>query len=351
MTTEARAGGLREALRTLEPGYFAVVMATGIVSTAMHAHRLEFISALLLWIAGIAYVVLVAGNLARIMLFGRDFRADLADPQRSFTTFTFVAGTNVLGTRLLADGHVGPAVWLLGVGFVSWLVLGYLIPWTAVLGHPEGPTLSRVNGTWFLAVVASQSVAVLAAALQPVLGSWHRELALLAVVCWSVGGFLYAAAAILVAVRMLLYPVSAQELTPPYWIAMGATAITVLAGARMVQMVDTPLIAATRELIAGVAVLFFGFGTWLIPALIAAGFWRHVIQRVPLNYVTALWSMVFPLGMYGVAGHFLGLADDVPALVVFGDAEGWIALGAWTATFLAMVWHLLAAGLRGRTAK
>ncbi|MBN9633747.1 MAG: tellurite resistance/C4-dicarboxylate transporter family protein [Actinobacteria bacterium] len=345
------AGGVREAVRTLEPGYFALVMATGVVSTAMHVHRVEAVSELLLWIAGIAYVVLVAGNLARIMLFGASFRADLADPQRSFTMFTFVAGTNVLGTRLLADGHVGSAVWLLGVGFLAWLILGYLIPWTAVLGHPEGPTLSQVNGTWFLAVVASQSVAVLAAALQPMLGSWHRELALLAVVCWSVGGFLYAAAAILVAVRMLLYPVSARELTPPYWIAMGATAITVLAGARMVQMVDTPLIAATRGLIAGVAVLFFGFGTWLIPALIAAGVWRHLVKRVPLNYVTALWSMVFPLGMYGVAGHYLGLADDVPVLVAFGDAEGWVALAAWAASFVAMVCHRGARVLPGRTAK
>ncbi|WP_238396316.1 tellurite resistance/C4-dicarboxylate transporter family protein [Mycolicibacterium sp. CBMA 234] len=342
---------MREAVRTLEPGYFAVVMATGIVSTAMHLHGLDAVSELLLWIAGAAYVVLVAGNLARIILFGADFRADLADPQRSFTMFTFVAGTNVLGTRLAAQGNVVPAVWLLGVGFLAWLVLGYLIPWTAVLGHSDGPTLSRVNGTWFLAVVASQSVAVLAAALQPVLGTWHRELALLAVLCWSVGGFLYAGAAILVAVRMLLYPVSAQELTPPYWIAMGATAITVLAGARIVQMVDTPLIAATRQLIAGVAVLFFGFGTWLIPVLIAAGVWRHLIQRVPLRYATPLWSMVFPLGMYGVAGHFLGLADDVPALITFGDAEGWIALAAWAATFLAMVGHLVARVLSRRTAK
>ncbi|GAA2406013.1 tellurite resistance/C4-dicarboxylate transporter family protein [Mycolicibacterium llatzerense] len=345
MSSDARAG-IREAVRTLEPGYFALVMATGIVSTATCLLKLHALSAVLLWIAGIAYAVLVAGNVARITLFGNDFRADLADPERSFTVFTFVAATDVLGARLLLDGHVTPAGWLAIVGGVAWLVLGYLIPWTAVLSHPDQPALSRVNGTWFLAVVAAQSVAVMAAGLQPLLGDTNRPLALLAVLCWSVGVFLYAAAGMLVALRMLTYPVSAQELTPPYWIAMGATAITVFAGARIVQMADTPVVVATRGLIAGVAVLFFAFGTWLIPVLIAAGFWRHLVRRVPLRYNTALWSMVFPLGMYGVAGHYLGRADGLPALTDIGDLASWIALGAWVLTFLAMC-GALAAKARG----
>ena len=45
--------GVRAAVRTLEPGYFAVVMATGIVSTAACLLKLHTVSAVLLWIAGI----------------------------------------------------------------------------------------------------------------------------------------------------------------------------------------------------------------------------------------------------------------------------------------------------------
>lgn len=345
--TPAGAGGVGEAVRTLQPGGFALVMATGIVSTAMHAHHQDTISALLLGIAGIAYVVLLVGNVARIAVFISDFHADLADPEVSFTMFTFVAGTNVLGARLLLDGHRSAALWLLALGFVAWLVLGYLVPWSAVLDHPEGPALEHVNGTWFLSVVASQSVAVLAAELKPLPDAGGRALVLLAVLCWSVGVFLYAASGILVAARMLMYPVSAKELSPPYWIAMGATAITVLAGADIVQMTDTPLLAATRGLIAGVAVIFFGFGTWLIPALVAAGIWRHLVRRMPMGYSPALWSAVFPLGMYGVAGYQLGVADRLPALTAFGEVEGWVALTAWALTFLAMIWHWVA----GRVAR
>jgi Molybdopterin oxidoreductase len=48
-------------------------------------------------------------------------------------------------------------------------------------------------------------------------------------------------------------------------IAMGATAITVLAGARIVAMASAPAVDATRHLIAGSSVLFWELGTWLFP--------------------------------------------------------------------------------------
>jgi tellurite resistance protein TehA-like permease len=219
-------------------------------------------------------------------------------------------------------------------------VLGYVVPWTAVLGRAHRPVVAGANGTWFIWVVASQSVAVLAAALEPTGILWRRELALLAVFSWSIGVFLYGAAGIFVAARMLLYPLRPVDLTPPYWVAMGATAITVLAGAGIVQMADAPMVNATRGLIGGLSVVFWAFGTWLIPVLVAAGWWRHLTHRVPLRYEATLWSVVFPLGMYGAAGHYLGNADRLPIVRVIGEDETWIALGVWGLTLAAMLVHL-----------
>ena len=54
------------------------------------------------------------------------------------------------------------------------------------------------------------------------------------------------------------------------------------------------------------SVVFWAFATWLIPVLVAAGVWRHFVRKVPLVYVPTLWSMIFPLGMYAVAGIYLG---------------------------------------------
>lgn len=338
VASDGRAGA---AVAGLNPGYFALVMATGILSVAMTNEGLATVSGALLWIAVTAYVILVVLTVWRAMAHPLRLRSDFSDPARGFGFFTFVAATDVLGVRVAAAGHHSFALALLAVGGFTWLVLGYVVPWTAVLGRQDHPVIAEANGTWFIWVVASESVAVLAAVLEPATHAGQRELALLAVFAWSVGVFLYAAAGICVGARLLLYPIRPVELTPPYWVAMGATAITVLAGARIVQMADAPMVVATRGLVAGASVVFWAFGTWLIPALVAAGWWRHVSHRVPLRYEATLWSIVFPLGMYGVASHYLGEADHLPLVRAAGHYETWLALGVWSVTFVPMLAHLL----------
>jgi tellurite resistance protein TehA-like permease len=320
-------------------------MATGIVSVGMENHGLLGFSYVLLAIGVAAYVVLLVLTLCRVVWFRSALRADLQNPALAFGFFTFVAGTEVLGTRFTLADQRGVGYALLIVGGVSWLVLGYVVPWTAALSYASRPVVAQANGSWFIWVVASESVAVLAAVLEPATLSARHGLALLAVVTWSVGVFLYAATGVLVMARLLLYPLNEKELNPPYWVAMGATAITVLAGARIVDMADAPMVAVTRGLIAGASVVFWAFGTWLIPALVAAGWWRHWVRRVPLRYDASLWSIVFPLGMYGVAGHYIGRADKLPIVKTIGENETWVALAAWAGLFVVMIAHFVRAFL------
>jgi len=330
-----------QAVEGLTPGYFALVMATGILSVGMSLEGFDTLSAALLVICLAAFVLLLLLTGWRFVSFRGAVIEDFMDPRRAFGFFTFVAGTNVLGVRLgLAGSHTATAV-LLAFAGLAWLVLGYVVPWTAVLGREQRPVVATANGTWFIWVVASQSVAVAAATIEPVFDPVRRELALLAVMSWSVGVFLYAAAGIFVSLRLMLYAFGPEELTPPYWVSMGALAITVLAGARIVEMADAPMVDATRDLIAGLAVVFWAFATWLIPVLVAAGWWRHVRRRIPLRYEATLWSIIFPLGMYAVAGIYLGRADDLPVVEAVGSIGLWIALAAWALVFLAMVVHLV----------
>lgn len=331
---------VRLAVATLHPGYFALVMATGMVSVGLSVVGLPGLSLAALWLTIGSYGGLLVLTGWRLAAFRTDMVADLTDPRRGFGFFTFVAGTNVLGTRLALAGQRDAATVLLVLGGTAWLLLGYLVPWTAAVGRPRRPVLADANGTWFIWVVASQSVAVLAAALEPHFLVGRRELAILAVLSWSVGVVLYAAVGVVVATRMLLYDLRPADLTPPYWVAMGATAITVLAGARIAEMADAPMVLATRGLIAGAAVVFWAFGSWLVPALVAAGWWRHVAHRVPLRYEATRWSIVFPLAMYGVAAHYLGVADRLPIVAALGRAELWVAFAAWVVTFAAMSAHL-----------
>jgi tellurite resistance protein TehA-like permease len=322
-------------------------MASGIISVGLRLEGVDSLSWVLLGVCAVAFVVLLALTAWRFVSFRAAVNDDFMDPRRAFGFFTFVAGTNVLGVRLGMEQWWWATGVLLALSGTAGLGLGYVVPWTAVLGREERPVVVTANGTWFIWVVASQSVAVAAASLEPAVVTGRRELAVLAVMSWSVGVFLYAAAGLLVTLRLMLYPFGPEDLTPPYWVAMGALAITVLAGARIVEMADAPMVAVTRDLIAGLAVVFWAFATWLIPVLVAAGWWRHVVRKVPLRYEATLWSIIFPLGMYAVAGIYLGEADDLPVVELVGRVELWVALTAWLLVLVAMARHVTRTVWRG----
>ncbi len=321
----------------LTPGYFAGVMATGIVSIGAQLRGFTRLAAVLFWIAVVFYAVLVVLTLWRMAADRQRMSDDFHDPARAFGFFTFIAATNVLGAALVGTGRIGIASVLLTVSVLVWLVLGYVVPWTAVLSNQRRPMLDTANGTWFIWVVASQSIAVVAAGLEPIMPGHQQQLAILAIFSWSLGIMLYGGCAAFVALRAMLYRLTPEDLDPPYWVTMGAVAITVVAGARVVEMTETPMTLVTRGLAAGLSVVFWSFATWLIPVLIAAGVWRHFVHKIPLRYAPTLWSMVFPLGMYSVAGMYLGRADRLPFVEAVGTHWFWVALIAWGLTMTGML--------------
>jgi tellurite resistance protein TehA-like permease len=344
----ATIGPVRSGIRDLNPGYFAVVMATGIVSRAMKLDGWAYLSGLLLVLTVIAYVTLVAAYGWRLVAYRSEFAADATDPRKAFAFFTFVAGSNVLGAGLAPHGYTWATVVLLAGSGLAWLLLSYGVPLVLVTRHATRPPLASANGTWFLWVVGTQSIAVAATSLPPPASDFQ---AALSVACWSVGVVLYLIVAVTVVTSLLQYTVAPAQLTPPYWVFMGATAISVLAGAQILKLPAHPLVAAMRPAVAGASFVLWAFGTWLIPLLIALGVWRHVIRRLRLAYEPGLWSIVFPIGMYGVASRQLGAALHVPWLVTLGADEAWVALAAWAAVLLAMVGAAVNRPLRTLTSR
>ena len=298
-------------------------MATCIVSRAMQLDGAAALSGILLAVGIAAYLVLVAVYAGRLAINRAGVRADAADPGRAFGFFTLAAGSNVLAARLAADDHLAAAAVLLVIGGVSWAGLGYLLP--PLLA---GRGLGGASGSWFLWPVAAQSVAVGLTSLPP---PWPGGLVAVAVACWAVGVIGYLLVAGLVTAARLAFPVRPAALTPAYWVFMGASAISVLAGAQILRLPPSPLTTATHAVVAGSSVMLWAFGTWLVPLLLILGVWRHVRHRVPLAYEPGMWSMVFPIGMYGVASRELGAALGVPWLVTLGQDEAWLALAAWAA--------------------
>ena len=88
---------MHQGLKGLTPGYFALVMAPGIISVGMKLEDFPAISWVLLVISAIAFVVLLSLTAWRFVAYRQATNDVFNDPRRGFGFFTFVAGTKCAG--------------------------------------------------------------------------------------------------------------------------------------------------------------------------------------------------------------------------------------------------------------
>jgi tellurite resistance protein TehA-like permease len=328
----------------LSPAYFALVMATGIVSVDTHLLDMPSIAAALFRLNILAYLAIWSLNALRAAWFPRELWRDLVDHRRGPGFFTSVAASGVLGSQfVLLENNYAIAGLLWVIALVLWVGLIYTVL-AAFTIKEEKPTLDQgISGAWLLAVVATQSVAVLSAYLAVHWGRPHRlELNFLALSMWLWGGMLYIWMISLIFYRYTFFRLAPGDLSPPYWINMGAMAISTLAGSLLiVNAPDAPFLASLAPFIKGFTVFYWATGTWWIPMLIVLVFWRHLYARFPLRYDPLYWGAVFPLGMYAACtfqmAHALGLEFLYPVVSYLV----YVALAVWGITFVGLVCALL----------
>lgn len=230
-----RTGRLREEVEGFDPGSFALVMATGIVSIAAFTLGYAFIAWVLLAINVAAYLVLWMATLARLALAPNRLFRDLRTHQKGPAFFTLPAGSCVLGSQVLILTDVRDVTAMLWViGAAAWLVLIYAFFFIATIGEGK-PTLERgINGTWLVAIVATQSVSELGTVLAGDL-STPQTLLFGTLSLFLLGCALYVFIIALILYRFLFLPLNAEELTPPYWITMGAEAITTFSTTTLIR--------------------------------------------------------------------------------------------------------------------
>lgn len=334
----------------MHPAYFGMVMATGIVSIASHLlgsdwiPALECVARLLFYLNIVAYIMLWVLTFQRISRHRDRVVADFMHHGRCVGFFTVVAATCVLGTQVLLIGgnwRAAMVLWLLGT--TLWAVLTYAI-FTIITVKQTKPTLAEgINGGWLLSVVAAQSVAVLGAQLAGNFGGDIQPIALFfALAMWLGGGMLYVWIISLIFYRYTFFSMSPSDLAPPYWINMGAVAISTLAGTMLIANAShSPVLQELLPFLKGLTVAFWATATWWIPMLVILGIWRHVYQRFPLRYDPLYWGAVFPLGMYTACTLRLSQVIDVPFLAIIPRGFIWVALGAWLLTCAGLVQHLV----------
>lgn len=329
---------LENEVRNLYPGYFAFVMATWIVSIASYLQGMLTLSMSLFFINKLAYGVLCFLTLVRLFRYFPDFIADLTSHVRGPGFFTLIAGTCILGNQFVLISHdFTTAFSLLILGIILWLILIYGF-FTSVIVQEAKPSLETgINGGWFIAVVATQSVSVLGALVALGFIGWQEHFLFISLVMFLVGSMLYLVILTLVFYRLMFFELTPQAFIPLYWVDMGAAAITTLAGGRLILASgDWSFLQDILPFLKGFTLFFWATATWWIPLLLILSAWRHLYKRFPLSYDPQYWSLVFPLGMYTASTFVFAQATGLVPFYVISRYFIYAALIAWVVTFIGM---------------
>ena len=314
MTTPISTDSRLLPLQALHPGNFALVMASGIISTGLRIQGQQWLADVLCVFTLVAWVCLLALSLLRLIRFSSAVRIDLLNPRRVFSFFTLVAATNIVGLLLHQHGYATLALACWVIAFAVWCLLLYLsFSVLTFLTHERNVNI--VHGGWLISIVGTQSLVLLGAKIAPSLGEYAVYMMVEIHMLWGLGLVFYGIFVTLFCYRIFFLNLRPQDISPLLWVTMGAAAISANAGTSLLMEESyLPFLETQRPFIDGITMMIWGWGTWWIPMLVLFLLWKHLVNRLPLKYEPIWWSLVFPLGMYSVASARLGLAAEFPPL-------------------------------------
>lgn len=320
-------------LETLNPRYFALTMATGIIAIALRLHEHQTLASLFNVVALTSWIVLFTLNLLRLFYFPQAVLENLKSPNTTFSFFTFVAASNVCGLILHSVDMPTLALIAWCIAFVYWSALMYFSFSVLCFSHPTR-TPSIVDGGWLILIVGTQSLVLLGVTLAPDLGIFSAAMLVEATMLWCLGMMFYGILVTLLCYRIFFIKTDTSDFSPLFWVVMGASAISANAGSSLLlATTSTPMLSELRPVILLLAILWWTWATWWVPMLVIIGLWKHAYHRVPLSYTPALWNMVFPLGMYSVATKKLVLSTQFSPLLILSHTMLWVAVVTWFLVF------------------
>lgn len=361
-TTTSPAGSAGGRIRTMNPGWFASVMGTGILAVATYsnpgslrplagpAHVVGIVLAVL---TAVLAVVLLGAVTHRWLRHADAAWADFRHPMRGGmhatlpgTLLVLAVTTATVGPGLLPIGVTTGIVAVLAViGGLLAFAVGVIFGYSLVVGdHPA----AAVNGGWFIppvvAVIVPMALAPLIPRVDPGTG---RTLLGIGYTFFGIGFILFLLTVGLLHDRLILHPLPAAPLAPTLWIGLGPIAVSALAPMSLAKAGaptwggDAHLIMVITQI---VSTTIWGFGLWWLAMSVALLVRYARMGGVPFHL--GWWAFVFPLGAYVVATLTLARAwassslEGLGVLFYLGLVGFWavVTVRTLTATRSGRIW-------------
>ncbi|HEY6044824.1 MAG TPA: tellurite resistance/C4-dicarboxylate transporter family protein [Nitrosospira sp.] len=359
-----RASFIRNGIKYFHPAYFAMVMATGIVSVAFEAMVFPGIAETLFMLNVIFYSILCLMLTMRMLNFWQDLLADLGVLRQTWLFLTFVVGTNTIGMQLvifLQASSLAGMLWL--VGLIGWLIFaGFII--LNLANAATKPVGDSINGATLLTVVSTVSVSLLGIRLldSTAIDARYGYFAIWAF--WATGFILYLFITRWIIYRLFFCHFQRSDWDAPYWICMGAPAIITLTGSEFVMNMPAVSLSESMRAIT-MWMTFFAWivGTCWIPYLLVmdilklthipgskgpAPLWIRIFPWSRLAFGRQYhlfnppsWSRVFPMGMYAACMLSLEKATGYEFLEIISGYWAWFALLIWSLTLIGTLRSLI----------
>lgn len=324
----------RRSLRSLDTGYFSVVMSNGIISISLFYHHYYFFSFLFFYFGVVSFALLSALFVFRLLIYRDHFIMDIGKADCAFPLFNTLTAASVMFTRyLMTAGKWTYGITLLYTIEAAWLLLTLVLLAEILLSSTESIS---VSSNWFSLMVSMESLSILTAIFHEVssftAGNWELPLSY-----WVAGILSYSYVAFHTIRKLVVHGLEEREVVGPFWINMGGAALISLSGMLFLEGYTNSAPNFVTDVVHLSIIISLSWSVLWFPVLVTLNVRDIVADRETRRYRPSFWSILFPIGMLSVALYKSQTVLHLDALTYASSAILYLAIILWACVLILLL--------------